>query len=348
MSRTQTPAGGPISATDVPTQIATSYITEDQASREIEYDLQRKSFVQRYLIRGAPDTALLDPLLTDSLRPGGVHDWFPMIDQNDSPAYVTKMSLRWHSFGKNPVAGEDGTAGGLKDQGEAHAWSVLSVWFVQRACPASYEEEYTVSLGAFPEYYSFPISQEEQEFAAANGRPFTAEELKPKPLTGTVQSVPILRQIPIYKRRYIKVYLNPEQKRTLRRQAGKLNGFEFLGEVPGFWMLDGVNIRHLHGHIKDGVNAAYEVVLVFRGDPYRLHRYVRYRTTERGHIPINPRGKNVPVPPGGWTYENLHRFTKLYEQSLLDWDRSQADVDELMPTAGEQDATACLPDGVAI
>lgn len=294
-----------------PDQNPDSYLKEYKNSREITKDLQRESIVERWVLRGSPDEATLDPQI-QGYQVGKPHPWFPKLPGSGSAlpnAYLTSIRFKHWSFGTGAV-----TSG---QQGEAQSWTIMIVTFTQRPCPALYEERWTVSLQAVQEWYSLPMTPEEkeagEEYPGLDGDGQTVSSLLSKSLV----PVPILRPFPVYQRRYVKIKMTRNAIRALRQAVGKTNGRVFLDEDPGYWMFDGFDANLLHGNddIHSPDTGWYELAMVFRGDPLRHHQYAAPLVTEDGLLPVDPT-KNPERYP---TYASLHKLTKQYSFSMIDW-----------------------------
>lgn len=312
------PWPGGISATPQgPEQNPESYLTEFKNSREITKDLQRESITERWVLRGSPDQAVLDPQI-QGYQAGKPHPWFPKLPGTATAlpnAYLTSIRFKHWSFGTEAVASGQ--------QGEAQAWTIMTVTFTQRPCPALYEERWTVALQPMQEWYSIPMTPEEKaagvEYPGLDG----AGQIIPSFLSKSLLPVPILRPVPVYQRRYVKIKMTRSTVRLMRQQVGKVNGKVFLEEAPGFWMFDGFDANLLHGN--DDINSPdtgwYEITMVFRGDPLRHHQFTAPKIPADALLPVDPT-KNPELFPD---YASLHEFRKQYSFSMMEWDVSPGD-----------------------
>lgn len=280
-----------------PPAINNASFNPDKVDRELQFDLQRRVITHTYDVRGRPDVATRNGLLA-AFEIGKPHPW------NDSPElpnwftsfYVINTRWSHESFGGN----EDET-----DRGQA--WTKVVVTYQQRACPGMYEERWRIATTSYSEWYGWVSDPATQ---------VTAFRL----LTSRRDPIQVLKQTPIVTRSFPKVVLSKAIRRTLRQEAGLLNGDDFLGEGEQYWMFDGAVLDHLWGD-PDADTAAYAVTLVFRGDPYRHHAYYTFRPDDKGTFqPTDPLDK-----PTSWTYDDFHLIFRRYPIAATRFD-------DLIPT----------------
>lgn len=306
------PGGLSIHPSYGPDQVDFTHTTEYKNSRTITKDLQRETIIERWVLRGTPDVANLDASLS-AYKTGMPNPWFPKNPgggaEGLSNSYITSVKFEHLCFGTNPP--NTGT------QDEAQAWTIMTVVFTQRPCPALYEEQWTVALQSQSEWYSVPMTPAEKQ--AGDEYPGRDEEGDAVPtfLSRSLNPVPILRPVPVYQRKYLKIALSKTQLKNLRASVGKLNGLEFMDEEPGYWMFDGMNATLLHGNDdpQRPDRGWYEVLLVFRGDPLRHHQFAAPKKDPQSSMPVNP-ARNPELYPD---YASLHSFKKQYSFDMRDW-----------------------------
>lgn len=254
------------------TQRILSHAIEFKDSRQISIDIQREKIIHTYIIAGRPDQARLDA------SKGGLKWGMPHADIEH--AYVTNINYTYHVFGPDTETAGDGeflTPGQARD---SSAYTKVTVTYTQRPCLGKWEEETSTVLVSRLEWFD----KTEQH----------------NPLTDTRQGTPLLFPVPTYKRHFPLVILARTKVDTIRREQSKLNFFVWQDEAPRFWQMTGCRIVLLWGD-PTATTAAYDVTLMWRGDPERLHDW--WWPEIVGQRPINTFNRR-----------------QVYEQTSLDWD----------------------------
>lgn len=273
-------------------QAADVFSVEYKDSRRLGEDLQRGTIVHTYIISGRPDQVAANQLL-GGIQMGDPHPWQPS-------AYVVGLTFDHHVFGPDPDT-DTNTPGAARD---SKAYTKMRVTYQQRPCPGKWEDEGGSALISRIEWFD-------------RGDP-------PKPLKDTRDGVSILVPVETYKRHFPKVFLKRSELRTIKREIGKTNrgtgGADttdpWNGEKPGFWLLEQVKHRLLYGDPDTGP-AAYELTLIWRGDPERHHEW---------WWPKFDKGENETLRPKAPTGNTraLRRAAMdartIYDPSDLDWD----------------------------
>lgn len=280
-----------VMANSAPQQSLISRTSEDKQSREIVGDLQRRSITYIWIVRGRPDVAAEDKSIAD-FSEGKAHPYADFF-------FVQSVSFRHRSFGG------DVNPEGL-DTEPAQSWTQLTVVYVQRPCPAMFEESQTTSVVSRLEWYS--------------RRGPLGDEATPVQLRGTLQPVSILVPVPVYTRRFLKVKLTDDRIKILDDNVGTVNRVDdtgnypkFRGQEQSFWMFDGYKLTLLYGDPTSG-SAWYEVLLIFRGDPQRFHKWFwPVADPEFEALPRRPRQ--------GDSYRTLHDEMALYPVSEYNFDK---------------------------
>jgi hypothetical protein len=292
-----TPLVQPVGATQKPIQIDTPESVEWKGSREQSEDLQRGTSVWVHILKGRPDQAAQDQA-TGGLRLGFPHPFEPH-------TYLVHAKFEHYIHGADPQT-SDNTPTSDRDN---VPYTRMTLTYRQMPCPGKWEEEDSIALVSRLEWY---------------------DRLDPPhTLQGTRQSVPILIPVPVHKRHFPKVFLSPAQKTKIEETIGLRNGEGWRGRPPGFWLLEGWRTRLLYGDPTVGT-AAWEVTLIWRGDPERHHGWW-WPILDDSYRPLTP---NVGPPP-----ETREAFFQRAMKKRTLYGVYEGSFDELVPLRG----TPCDP-----
>ncbi len=290
----------------LPGQDGTGTGHESSGSGSVFGNLQRATVQHTFDIRGTQSEAQISQILSN-FKVGDPHPWSDLSGQEGvfgvSPyrsSYVIDIRVEQKTSGA--VAGTD-------DYGQA--WARITVTYQQRPCPHRFEQNERDALVVRNEWYSQPD-------------PVTGFF---EPLTGTLETIPVLVPVSIVTRYYPRVELDSGQLRAIRHSLRRLNADEFLGEDAGVWILDGAQLSPLFESDPADESPAgfYEVTLVFRSDFDRMHQWWWPK--------LDPRTKRPRVPTvSSDTYASFHDKRALYRPT-------ETDFDDLVPTV----SSACTP-----
>lgn len=285
----------PVETVEVPVQPTDSHLIEWKDSRNQAEDLQRGTVVHVTIVRGRPDQAALDASL-GGLAVGHPHPYAPH-------SYVVHVKFEHYSYGPDPDSGQQTPT----TQRDSQNYTKMTVTYRQIPCPGKWEEQGGVSLISRLEWYD--------------------RKDPPRTLRGTREGVSILIPQPVYKRHFPKVFLSPAKYAEIEDEVSKTNGNTWRGRMPGHWLFESWLPKLLFGDPITGT-AAYELTLMFRGDPERHHEWWFPVIDSENYRPPTPN-------PGEGRADFFNRaFLKrtIYDPSEKNWD-------EIVPLRG----TPCDP-----
>lgn len=273
-----------------PLQPDTSYWVEWKNSRQIRTDLQRGTIVHVYVIAGRPDQVARDASV-GGLREGMPHKW-------EKDAYVAGVTFEHHIHGPDPETAEltPGTAR------ESKGYTKVTVTYRQMPWPGKWEEDYSVALVGRLEWFD-------------RGNP-------PKQLRGSQEGTSILIPVPTYRRHFPRSMMSRGHWDVVLREIGKTNASAWQTQPANFWLFTGVRSRLLFGDPAD--TAAWEVTLMFRGDPERHHewwwpQYIK-QEGKPGLLPKNPGPLGDRSRRDAFLEDGIFTNRRIYDSSETDWD----------------------------
>lgn len=270
-----------------PAQLGTAAnVKEYFKSRRISRDIQRGTIIHEFEFIGSPDQIVNDRAFA-GFREGSPHPWAEY-----GGYYISNLEL------------EHLVHGGTGANDESQAITLVRAVYKQIPCPRWYEQEFISGSGTRIEWY-YRLPQREPNEPQRWGF-----------IQQTLNGVSIAYPVPIYRRKFPKVVMSRDEfLKDVFAFQGTLNGTPFLGKPKGYWRLDSIHSRELYQHsfTMDSVGSVWEIVLTFRGDPVRHHRWAspKYETGANGSFINRPR-----QPRPGDTEEALYDFADLY--SLCD------------------------------
>ncbi len=276
----------PVETVEVPVQPTDSHLIEWKDSRNQAEDLQRGTVVHVMIVRGRPDQAALDASL------GGLAVGYPHPYAPDS--YVVHVRFEHYSHGPDPDSDEQTPT----TQRDSQNYTKMTVTYRQIPCPAKWEEQGGVSLISRLEWYD--------------------RKDPPRTLRNTREGVSILIPQPTYKRHFPKVFLSATKYNEIEDEVGRVNGRTWHGRKPGHWLLEGWLPKLLYGDPTG--RAAYELTLMWRGDPERHHEW---------WFPKIEQGTLRPIEPNAG--ETRDRFLRRAFDRRTIYEPSEENWDELVP-----------------
>jgi hypothetical protein len=269
-----------------PTQAATVYWIEWKNSRQIKIDLQRGLTQHIYIFAGTPDQVAKNAAI-GGLREGYPHPW-------EKDTYLTELRFEHHIHGPD-LETSTATPGTAR---ESSAYTKVTVTYRQIPCPGRWEEDESSALTSRLEWFD--------------------RTDPPRSLKGTREGVPILIPVPVYKRHFPKVFLTPANWAVINGEEGKINLNPWRGRPGGFWQFTGKRSRLLFG--KPETRAAYELTLMFRGDPERHHDWWWPVIDPETMLPKQP-GRIAPrTRRQAFLDDGIFTMRHIYDRSELDWD----------------------------
>lgn len=272
----------PIAASEIPVQPNASHGIEYKDSRNLAEDIQRKTIVHIFIFAGRPDQVELDAAL-GSIRAGHPHPW-------EIDSYLVHVKFEHFLHGPDPdTAGQTPTT-----DRDSKGYTKVTATYRQMPCPGRWEEQGGVALISRLEWFD--------RFDP------------PRSLRGTREGVSIMVPHETYKRHFPKVMLSAAKYNELADEVGTVNGFAWRGREPGYWLLEGWLPKLLYG---DPANsAAYELTLMWRGDPERHHQWWYPKLNENTYRPPDP----IPGDTRDTFYARVFDKRSIYRPSEKDWD----------------------------
>lgn len=270
-----------------PTQLATAYAAEWKGSRPISVDLQRGMMVYIFIIAGRPDQVAKDQTL-GGMREGMPHPW-------ETDTYISRVTFEHHIHGPDPSTGYN-TPGTARD---AQAYTKMTVTYRQMPWPGQWEEDWSVALISRLEWWDHTET--------------------PKSIKGTREGVSILHPVPVYKRHFPKVELGPVEWDSILGEIGATNGRPWMHRPISFWQFTGKRARLLYGNPRK--RSAWELTLIFRGDPVRHHEWWLPVLDATQKPMQNPPAMGAEDLRTYWINSGAIYRRRLYRISERNWDR---------------------------
>ena len=185
----------------IPSQAISGIGHEGKESGELFGTIQRNTIRHVFYVKGTPEE-VQDSDLLSGMNKGAPH---PLSDKGEpyTSMYVIDLRVQYSSFG----APDDVTTG------FGQAWTRVTITYQQRQCLFKPQVSSRVALVAYNEWYF------EGPKLDANGQPIqgTSEVQR---ITGTLDSVPILRPVKILIHHWDRVFLTQDNFKKLDDNTG--------------------------------------------------------------------------------------------------------------------------------
>jgi hypothetical protein len=195
--------------------------------------------------------------------------------------YLIHVKYEHYIYGPDP---QDTTSAAPTTDRDSANYTKLTATYRQMPCPGKWEEQGGVSLISRLEWFD--------------------RMDPPRSLRGTREGVSILIPQETYKRHFPKVFLSPAKYNELADEVGRVNGNPWRGRELGLLFGD------------PSQTAAYELTLMWRGDPERHHQWWYPKLNENTYRPPDP----LPGDDRATFYARVFDKRSIYPPSEKDWD----------------------------